>query len=154
MRYPIGLSVAFLFSSAALALGSAEARRVQGKSPVVTEALVIGKWKTPKDDLEIQFTEKKTFSFVKGSMPITGSWRLDKGDVVVTPELFQGKPVAEVKKKLLAHPDKLGPGIKNFAEELDKPNIFAVKVGKVGVSMTTDSTRDKSPAIVVLYKMK
>jgi hypothetical protein len=106
------------------------------------ESLIPGTWKDTQGH-GISFAVDKTYTHDLGSgFKEDGTWKIDAGDLVMTPVTLGGKPVADVKARALTRQRSkpMTQGIKNMIDDMDKPNFF--KIGDDGMTMRTDKARD------------
>lgn len=103
------------------------------------ESQVPGTW-TGARDVSITFKSDKTYTGQAMGLTETGTWAIDKGDLVVTPLTFAGKPIEEVKKLMAARLSGQSAAAKNLVDDIDKPMITTLSAD--GKTMTTDKSRD------------
>jgi hypothetical protein len=102
------------------------------------EAAVPGNWKDDKGNT-VSLKEDKTFTAKASVLSVAGTWKMDGDDVVMTLQTLNGQTVDKM-KPLLESMAASNPGVKKFADNLDKPSFF--KLADDGKSMTTDTAKD------------
>ena len=116
-------------------------------------ALIPGVWKGKGEDT---FTLKADNTYTRpitGTTTEAGTWRIDKGDLVITPVTLGGKSISDIKAKYFArHQDKAPSAkVQMFLDDLSKPEMLTLSDD--GRTATTDKSRDtNNHAPVVLHK--
>jgi len=109
------------------------------------EAAIVGTWKLKSSGASVTFNGDKTYTEDLGrGMTVTGVWKVDKGDVVATPQTFGGHTIDDIRNLATqtVNGQSPSPQAKGLLDAIDKPNVM--KINPDGETLTTDQTRDKN----------
>jgi hypothetical protein len=111
------------------------------------EARIPGSWKLAGGHVVTLAADKTCSQDMGGGFAVTGTWKIDGGDLVMTPEMIGGKPVSELKAQAISRvrSKPMTPKIKEFIDDMDKPNIL--KLSEDGKTLNTDKARDTNSGV-------
>ena len=105
------------------------------------EAAYVGSWKGTNGAV-VNILSDKTFNGDVGPVKVSGHWTLDGADIIMQPDLINGKSPATIKKESQSKMGSLTAEAKQFIEDLDKPDIM--KLSADGKSLEPDKAKDKN----------